>query len=176
MACLHASNVGRKKPAPAGQVRYEKVCEQCAKPFRVTKTRMDTARFCSRACQSASPAWQQECKQRVPREQHWRWQGGKYKDKSVYVRTDRRAGTVAEHRQLFAAHMAANAPGHPFLYEKDGVWRIHQHIHVHHVDENPKNNELGNLLALTAGAHAKLHHSRRKPEPWECWPPNPEKW
>lgn len=174
--CYDATKPGRLIAKPDAP-RYERVCEQCKVTFQVTKTRAATARFCSIACKSQSPTFKQECSDIQKGDKHWRFQGGKYKNSSVYANTRySNKSTLAVHRQVFAAHMAALAPGHAFLYQHEGEWRLHKHIHVHHVDRNPANNDLTNLLALTIGAHAKLHHTGRKPEPWECWPPNPEKW
>lgn len=173
-ACFDAVKLGmaQAKRSP----RYEKVCEQCSKTFAVTKTRVNTARFCSVACKGANEAWRQESSERQQGEKHWRYAGHKYKDGPYKRRFDQTLGSPGEHRLIFAKHMAEHAPGHPFLVLRDGVWWFHKTIHVHHIDGNPLNNDIANLLAVTSGAHAKIHHNRRKPEPWECWPTNPEKW
>ena len=39
-----------------------------------------------------------------------------------------------------------------------GITEIPQGYCVHHCDENPHNNDVGNLIMLTMGEHAALHH------------------
>jgi hypothetical protein len=174
--CYDATKLGRLNAKPDAP-RYEKVCEQCKVTFPVTKTRAATARFCSRACQSNSDAWRKECSEKQVGEKHWRYRGGNYSGSAAYAQTPTVNGVrFSVHRAIMTAHMAAKVPDHPFLYEKDGRKVLRTHIHVHHIDRDPANNALENLLALTIDAHAKLHHNGRKPEPWECWPPNPAKW
>lgn len=171
--CYDSTKAGRSLPAKAP--KYTRVCETCNTAFNVTKTRADTARFCSVKCKAESPAWRQECSERELGERHWRWGGGKYKA-GPYSRVSADGETKTAHRLLFAKHMAEQTPSHPFLKQDGGEWKLHTNIHVHHIDRDPKNNAIGNLLAVTIEAHAKIHHHGRKPAPWECWPPNPEVW
>lgn len=35
-------------------------------------------------------------------------------------------------------------------------------LHIHHIDENPNNNKLGNLMIMSDSNHAKLHQFLRK--------------
>lgn len=61
-------------------------------------------------------------------------------------------------------------------YRARGVGRLHEEVwkgangpvppghHVHHVDGNPLNNEIGNLECISAAAHAEEH--RHDPRPW----------
>ena len=39
---------------------------------------------------------------------------------------------------------------------------IKTYSHIHHRDENPKNNEIGNLIALCTGCHQKVNHGKGK--------------
>lgn len=180
LGCYRATAAGRLQVRAEPVQRHFKVCETCRKDFRVTKTRAETARFCSRACQSANPNWRMECSEKQQAEKHWRWSGGKYRMKCGYVREKRKTfeGEKAlwEHRKVVLDAMLAQAPDHPFLVDVNGKKTLSQSIEVHHIDRDRKNNAPENLLAVTKQAHAQIHHSDRKPEPWECWPPNPAKW
>ena len=89
-------------------------------------------------------------------------------------RTDIRARS--EHRLVLLEWMIEVDPDHPFIVEADGVKVLHPDIDVHHIDRNRANNDRGNLLAVTKLAHAKIHASGKRPEPWECWPQNPGIW
>ena len=178
--CYRATAAGRPQVRAEPAPRYFKVCETCRKDFRVTKTRAATARFCSRACQSANPNWRVECSEKQQAEKHWRWAGGKYKTHEGYIRHRRKvldsATHTYNHRIVMSEAMERGAPNHPFLTVIDGKVRLRPDVEVHHIDRNRENNALENLLAVTKQAHAQIHHRDRKPEPWECWPPNPAKW
>lgn len=141
-------------------------CEVCSKEYSVPKSRKDSARWCSRECQSNSSAFKAEVSERCSGDKHWRWMGGKYGGSYVYKNTT--GGRT--HRQIFTEYMISKVPDHSFLVGEPGSKKLSQHIHVHHIDGNPRNNSLDNLLAVTIDAHAKIHHSGRKPSPWECWP------
>lgn len=173
--CYDSTKAGRVQPVKEDAPKYIRVCETCKTTFSVTKTRSETARFCSIKCKADNPAWRQECSERELGDKHWRWDGGKYKA-GPYRLVHADGETKRAHRLLFAKHMADRAPGHPFLKQEDGEWKLHTNIHVHHIDRDPQNNAIENLLAVTIQAHARIHHHGRKPAPWECWPPNPEVW
>lgn len=175
--CLAESRKG--KPRASSAPKYHKVCEVCAREFRVTLTRKDTARFCSRGCQSISPEFRRECSEAQRGEKSWRWTGGAYESSSGYVWTrDEISGAdrIGEHRLVVLKAMLRLVPDHPFLVESGGKWRLHRDIEVHHIDRNRSNNELSNLLAVTKEAHAQIHNHDMKPRPWECWPMNPKTW
>lgn len=178
--CYRATIKGSKhKPTPEDQ-RHYKVCEVCSKTFRVTLTRKDTARFCSRQCQSKSPTFRMEMSEKQQGEKHWRWGGGKWQNHGGYIRHKRQVlgstEVLLNHRVVIEQAMLATEPNHPFLIEVDGKRRLSSEIEVHHIDRNRANNAFSNLLAVTKDAHAQIHHRNRKPEPWECWPRNPIAW
>lgn len=178
--CFHASARGAKHAIdPNAQMHY-KDCEVCGKNFRVTLTRKDTARWCSRKCQSASPEFRAERSAQTQGDKHWRWAGGLYKNHGGYIRHKRKClgdeSVTLNHRATVFAAMIIDSPNHPFLVSVDGVFKLSPNIEVHHIDRNRSNNALSNLLAVTKLAHAQIHHRNKKPEPWECWPSNPIAW
>lgn len=178
--CYETTKKGRKLATSPDKPRYFKTCEVCRQDFRVTATRKDTARFCSRACQKMSAKFKAECSEKQQGEKSWRWAGGLYKGKSGYIRHKRNVlGTqevVMNHRKVIQDAMLKECPDHPFLVKVRGKLRLSPEIEVHHIDRDRSNNDLRNLLAVTKAAHAQIHHRNRKPDPWECWPTNPAKW
>lgn len=171
--CYHSSRVGvaRKVRNPH---RHLRTCEVCGIEFRVMLARKDTARWCSRACQSKSPAWRAQTAAAQQGDKHWRWAGGLYKRGSGYVRE--RGQNIdsktfrSEHRLVIERAMLKAEPNHPFLIEADGGKKLDPKVEVHHLDLDRSHNQFANLLAVTKHAHAQIHHRNRKPEPWECWP------
>jgi transcription elongation factor Elf1 len=172
-ACFHSAMVGATYDV-GGRQRYHRACEVCGVEFRVTMTRKDTARFCSRACQSSSPTFRAEMSATQTGEKHWRWAGGLYRRGTGYVRErGQNIGSATfrfEHRLVIERALLAAEPNHPFLIDTDGVKRLDPTIEVHHLDHDRSNNAFSNLLAVTKHAHAQIHHRNRKPDPWECWP------
>lgn len=178
--CFHADQKGKPKAADPAAQRYYKVCEACGGSFRVTLTRKDTAKFCSRKCLSSSPEYRAKCSEIQQGEKNWRWKGGKYKTRDGYIRHKRKSldkTTVTfNHRVVVFKALFSADPLHPFIIEVDGVKKLNPEIEVHHIDRDRANNSLDNLLAVTKYAHSQIHHRNRKPKPWECWPSNPERW
>ena len=178
-ACYHVARVGVPIPRKT-RVRYYRVCETCHKEFKVTQTRKDTARWCSRECQKASPTFKAECSEKQQGDKHWRWSGGLYKTHEGYIRHKRKVDGMEthafNHRVVLLSAMLQAVPNHPFIIEVDGERKLNSDIEVHHIDRNRSNNALENLLAVTKFAHAQIHHHNRKPKPYECWPENPSRW
>lgn len=179
LECNHADKKGRVYSLPE-RPRYFKVCEVCGVEFRVTATRKDTARFCSRECLGESPAFQRECSERQQGDKHWRWAGGLYETGKGYVRHKKKVlGSeefILNHRTKILNAMLLAEPNHPFIVEVDGVKKLDSAIEVHHIDRDRANNALSNLLAVTKHAHTQIHHRNAKPKPWECWPRDPTHW
>lgn len=170
--CFHSATKGVAQPA-RGEHHY-RTCEVCSASFRVTSTRKDTARFCSRACQSKSPAYRLEMSERQRGEKSHLWKGGLYTGKYGYVRVKGRDRSSREfrflHRAVIEKAMIEMEPNHPFLVEVGGRKKLDRKIDVHHIDRDRSNNAFANLLAVTKSAHAQLHRRDRTPDPWECWP------
>lgn len=171
--CFHSAAKGVAQ-RPRSE-RYYRTCEACAVSFRVTLTRKDTARFCSRTCQYQSPAYREEMSDVQRGEKHWRWTGGLYKGGRGYVRIKGHKLAAQRfqlaHRLVVETAMLEMEPNHPFLIEVEGKKRLNPKIDVHHIDQNRSNNAFANLLAVTKRAHARIHSKNViMPEPWECWP------
>lgn len=171
--CYHQASKGRPKNGHVRE-RHSCVCEYCAAPFEVILSRKDTARFCSRVCQSKSPAFRKEVSEAQRGEKGWRWTGGTYQGKWGYVRVSEQGPTArqfrSQHRVVVETAMLEAEPNHPFLVDVKGKKRLSREIEVHHIDRNRSNNAFTNLLAVTKDAHALIHHRNRTPKPWECWP------
>lgn len=178
--CYNKTKKGRKHKVDPAQPRYFKNCEVCSKEFRVTLTRKDTARFCSRECQSNSPEWRKQASEVQQGEKHWRWSGGKYLTHQGYIRHKRKVlgqeSATFNHRIVMQEALLQADPNHPFLMKVDGKVKLSSDVEVHHIDRDRANNELSNLLIVTKMAHAKIHHFNTKPKENECWPPNPTNW
>lgn len=170
--CFHSAAKGVSQ-APRGAHHY-RTCEGCSVSFRVTQTRKDTARFCSRICQYGNVTYRKQMADVQSGEKHWRWDGGLYQGKHGYVRMRGRDLAPGEtrfaHRVIVEKVMIEMEPSHPFLIEVDGRKKLRREIEVHHIDRNRANNAFANLLAVTKFAHAQIHHRNRTPKPWECWP------
>lgn len=171
--CFHSAARGAAQSVRRRE-RYYRTCEVCAVSFEVKLARKDTARFCSRPCQSKSPTFRKEMSDLQRGEKSWRWSGGLYQGKQGYVRVkgqslDARKFHLA-HRLVVEKAMIEMEPNHPFLVEVDGRKVLSREIEVHHIDQDRSNNVFINLLAVTKFAHALIHHKNRTPKPWECWP------
>ena len=160
--------------------RYYATCEECSGVFRVTATRKNTARFCSRKCQGSNIVFRAECSERQQKEKSWRWTGGAYKNKWGYVRVKANVlgvqAIVLAHRKVIRDALVAEAPTHPFLEMVEDELQLRREIEVHHIDRNRSNNDRHNLLAVTKEAHARIHYPGQKPRPYECWPSDPANW
>lgn len=180
LECSGSARKGRKHKVEPDAPRYYKVCEVCNSDFRVTETRKDTARFCSKKCMSASPAFRRLQSEVQQGEKHWRWDGGDRLNRGGYIRHKARAFGATQvtlnHRTVLQMALIEAEPHHPFLTIVDGEKKLKVDIEVHHIDRNRSNNVLPNLLAVTKYAHAQIHHRNTKPKPWECWPSDPPVW
>lgn len=172
-ACYHSAAKGVPKNVEQRE-HYYRTCEVCEVSFRVTFTRKDTARFCSRVCQSNSPAFRKEASEAQRGEKSHAWRGGLYQGKYGYVRVKGQDLSSKEfhfeHRQVMEKAMLEKIPNHPFLIEVDGRKKLDRQIEVHHIDRDRSHNAFSNLLAVTKPAHWQIHHNNKRPEVWECWP------
>lgn len=179
-ACVHASRRIQKPPPKPKKAPVFIVCQECLVPFRVPPARKETAKFCSRSCLFVNKDHLALMSRNQSGANSHRWKGGLYKQGSGYIRKKEKRNGVetvsAHHRLVMTEWMLQEAPTHPFLLAIDGVTVLDPQIQVHHIDRVRDNNARSNLLALTKPAHAAIHNHRKKPEAWECWPPNPINW
>lgn len=141
--------------------QHEIACEQCGENFSVNEYRADKARFCSTQCKWEAVTGRTD------------WVSPEGLNTWGY-RRDNDNGLA--HRTVMLAWMLEDAPDHPFLTTDDnGGIKLDSAIEVHHIDRNRSNNDRANLLAVTMGAHSRVHHKKEIPKRWECWPPNPTK-
>lgn len=176
VACDRKSRLGRKQLEKPEAEKHFKECETCGKQFSVVKSRKDSARFCSVLCKSNNRKYAKECSERQIGEKSWRWSGGMYQTHQGYKIKRVNGERPLEHRHIMLQAILQESPNHPFIVYENGNAFLSKQIEVHHIDRNRSNNEISNLLAVTKDAHAQIHHRNKKPEAWECWPPNPKVW
>lgn len=177
--CRKQGMPAKAKPEKVVRVPVLKVCKTCNTEFRVPPSRAETAQYCSTTCKGNSPEYREKSSKAQRGESSQRFTGGTllrkgYEAQDVWGDTKRLE--TYSHRLTVAEAIFAEDPAHPFLTVIDGVTRLRPEIHVHHIDRVKLNNLLSNLLAVTSGAHSRIHKNGRKPDPWECWPSNPPKW
>ncbi|HLB41244.1 MAG TPA: HNH endonuclease [Gammaproteobacteria bacterium] len=141
-------NKGKKFPQFSGENspmwkggQVKKNCDICGSSFFVDFYRKKIARFCSRKCKGKSIG---------NREKSLNWKGGKIEHSCGYylIKVDNhpfsnKAGYIPEHRLI-----AEKTIGRYINPKKE---------HVHHIDENKKNNDPNNLLVLTFVEHRRIH-------------------
>lgn len=180
MACRKVVMAAKPKPQKVVKEAVFKVCKTCDIEFRVPLCRKETAMYCSQKCKGSDPEYKLLSSKMQRGERSSQFTGGESVSKHGYMRTkvwgEMSGHHTTSHRVVMAYALNAQDPNHPFLTVIDGLTRIRPEIHVHHIDRNRLNNDVSNLLAMTASAHVRLHKSGRKPEPWECWPSNPTNW
>lgn len=126
-----------------------RICPTCNTEFRLSahqryKYRLNNncRSYCSTSCYNKDMA----------AEKNPKWRGGRIVEKGyvlIYMPEHENAkkGYIAEHRHVLEQHLGR-------LLTQAEV--------VHHIDGNPKNNSLGNLMLLPGeSAHRKLHQKYR---------------
>jgi hypothetical protein len=160
--------------------REVRACLECGREISLPPSRYErgAGRFCSLDCRNVNEAWRKERGDSCRGEKHYKWTGDTYESSRGYI-YKYVSGThrEVEHRQVALAAMLEQVPDHPFLTrDVTGKVVFMPRIEVHHIDRNRANNELHNLLVVTQYAHKWIHSNGRKPDPWECWPSNPDRW
>lgn len=146
-------------------------CQACKKEFYVPKYRIKTARFCSIECQNHKQYTKyifecDGCKKEVitsPSRENY-----KKRFCSVECREHKKMD-IKERRRKQKAWVRLNRNSSARTLRKDvfaikevkceicGYNEYEFCLDVHHIDENPKNNELKNLAILCCMCHRKLH-------------------
>lgn len=116
-----------------------KVCEQCSKPFfyelGMGMRDWSKKRFCSQKCYFKY----------FPRENHPLWKGGIKHRPDGYQRDS--ATDKYIHRQVMEKHLGR---------------KLRKNEQIHHINHNPSDNRLENLLLTKNGEHIKLYHNDHK--------------
>lgn len=121
-----------------------KSCCECGKLFYVKKCHIDYLFQCSRKCQGL---W--NSKNKIGKKSN-NWKGGFLKNKDGYI------------YQLSSNHPNKNSLGyvykHRLIMEKHlGRFLTSEEV-VHHIDKNPSNNSIKNLMLFpNNGEHRKYH-------------------
>lgn len=115
-------------------------CLVCSNKFYVPAYRVETAKFCSRRCTSiANPGNTEKARLASPLMKRSGIVGDK---KYVVIRVDGRQ--IREHRHVMQVHLGR---------------KLLPHEHVHHINGNPTDNRVENLMVLTNSEHQKLELS-----------------
>jgi hypothetical protein len=121
-------------------IKYK--CKECGKRFMAYLS--DERKYCSRDCMHIA----QKKKTTYPTgDKASRWKGGRT-NTNGYVKIWIKPKThQKEHRAIVER----------FLGRKLDVKE-----HIHHIDGNPQNNDIGNLQIMSNSEHQKLHRRLRK--------------
>lgn len=124
------------------------LCQYCRKKFQTSNAQMhkinhgiDCEMFCSKSCADNAH------RERMIKDGNPNWKGGA----EVYT---------AEFKKVIG----------PKVKKKDGgkcvVCGSRRQLVCHHIDENPRNNDLKNLVTLCRKDHSVLHKSNQNPFGW----------
>jgi hypothetical protein len=147
-----AANKYCSKECRAGsRARPEEQCTICARSFRPKTSR---TKYCSRPCANKAHSI--------------RMLGDSnpnYKDGTSYSKWFKETRPLIFERDKDAC-VACSATFEPIKYERDGVPAQRSNLIVHHLDENPANNRVENLVLLCYPCHTVHHRSDQTPYPW----------
>ena len=135
------------------QRAYEYTCQQCGKDFVKRKSyNPNHGRFCGKRCAGNRFA-ELEMGATAKGEKSPHWQGGRRKRKdyiAIYMPDHPLAdekGYVREHRYVMEQHIGR------YLNSSEVI---------HHIDNNPINNDIANLRLMSRSEHRKLHDKEHK--------------
>ena len=145
-ACKEASppKTGVRKLAP-------KPCPQCKEEFRPRTSRQE---YCGRDCSNLTHAW------RMTGSGNSRFKhGNSYAD---WFRAMRPLILDRDGRHC----VACQAPETFMTFVRKGKTQQRTTFHVHHINEDPRDNRAENLVSLCKTCHAVHHKSSTTPWPW----------
>ncbi len=155
------------------------VCKNCGKEFQSPRSQAVARVYCSILCKNTSDAYVSEKSARMKGENNPMWRGGETSnaDGYVYVRSPDHPfasnGYVFKHRLVMEEWLKEEVPGSKFLMSIDGESFLLPGIDVHHMDEDPANNQRSNLVTCTPQSHRSIH-SGYGAQPGTFWPVRPD--
>ena len=142
----------------AGFSSIEKICEYCKEKFY--SLICQKRKFCSGKCYNLSKkgkrhfAWNKGKSYNAGKE-HPLWQGGRTKNKKGYIRVRCEGHPNA----LFWGHYVQE---HRLIMEKQIGRYLHTWEVVHHINKNPSDNRIENLMLLkNKSEHSKIHQPKK---------------
>lgn len=129
----------------------EKACTMCGLFFRPVSSRTT---YCSRPC--------------ADRAHSIRMLGtgnSHYKDGTSYSKWFKEARPLIFERDKDSC-VVCSKPSALIAFERDGQTVQRSNLLVHHIDEDPANNRVENLILLCYGCHLVHHKSAMTPYPW----------
>ncbi|MFD3848165.1 HNH endonuclease [Streptomyces microflavus] len=139
-------------PAKRGTRKLEeKACEQCGQMFRPRTSR---ATYCSRDCSSLAHAW------RMTGTGNSRFKHGD--SYAAWFRAMRPLVLDRDKRRC----VTCQAPETFIKVVRKGKEQQRTTFHVHHINEDVRDNRAENLVSLCGTCHAVHHKSNTTPWPW----------
>ena len=129
----------------------EKACTMCGLFFRPKTSRTV---YCSRPCADRAHSIRM-----------LGWGNSHYKDGTSYSKWFKETRPLIFERDKDAC-VVCSAPFKPITYMRNGAPAQKSNLIVHHLDEDPANNWVENLLLLCASCHLVHHKSTMTPYPW----------
>lgn len=126
-------------------------CPQCGLYFNPKNSRRT---YCSRACAGRAHA----VRMRGPG-------NSRYKDGTSYANLFRKMRAVVIERDNHHC-VACRSPEKPITFIRNGKTASRTNFHVHHINEDVKDNRPENLITLCGTCHSVHHHSETTPFPW----------
>lgn len=153
---------------PAKGIMVPRICQHCGGTFHVNPFRAanEPAKFCSRACRSASARGKDErqCARCGVTFRAWPNEGTRHCSRSCAGKNrGARDGRINDR-----GYIIVEAPDGRHIYEHRLVMERHlgrllrSDEHVHHVNEDRADNRLENLRLLSKADHVRLHSLERQ--------------
>lgn len=169
--CSHAC-AGKLTAGKYAQARIKLDCAYCGKEFSFPKYQDGTRQCCSLECKAKIDSLR--CYPKGKDCPNWNGGATAHSEGYLYLFAEGHpfASTgayVFEHRLVMEDWMRSEVPEHHFLIDVGGKLYLRPNIHVHHHNENKRDNSRKNLLACTVASHRLIHHGQM-PMQEEVWP------
>lgn len=145
------------------------ICEVCGKPYHVKQSRIDSSKYCSRACQNKA------------KETYMKGRG----NHQYGLKGDKNASWKSDERISYYGYKMVRMPDHPFKNCDDFVFEhrliaekyllnddnstvvndkkyLSPDFVAHHIDFNRLNNNKDNIIVMSKKEHSILHSKIRK--------------